>query len=64
VQYSAAGIALAASAKAIAEEPIASPQSNKRLYENETKEADVPVVGGGTLEHRSRETNPDTGGCN
>ena len=38
MQYSAAGIALAASEKARAEESI---QSSKRLYKNETKKTDV-----------------------
>jgi 2-polyprenyl-6-methoxyphenol hydroxylase-like FAD-dependent oxidoreductase len=48
VQYSAAGIAAVASAKALAEESIASAQSSKHLHNKETKEADVLVVGGGT----------------
>jgi len=48
VQYSAAGIAAVASAKAMAEESIASAQSSKQLHNEETKEADVLVVGGGT----------------
>ena len=45
---SAAGIAAVASAKALAEESIASAQSSKHLHNKETKEADVLVVGGGT----------------
>jgi len=48
VRYSAAGIAAVASAKALAEESISSPQSNKDFPNKETKEADVLVVGGGT----------------
>jgi heterodisulfide reductase subunit A-like polyferredoxin len=48
VRYSAAGIAAVASAKALAEESIASAQSSKHLHNKETKEADVLVVGGGT----------------
>ena len=48
VRYSAAGIAAVASAKALAEESIASAQSSKYLHNKETKEADVLVVGGGT----------------
>ena len=48
VQYSAAGIAAVASARALAEESIASAQSSKHLHNKETKEADVLVVGGGT----------------
>ena len=47
VRYSAAGIAAVASAKALAEESIASAQSGKHLHNKETKEADVLVVGGG-----------------
>jgi len=48
IQYSAAGIAVAASAKALAEESLSATQSNRSLYKKETKEADVLVVGGGT----------------
>ncbi len=47
VRYSAAGIAAVASAKALAEESIASAQSSEHLYNKETKETDVLVVGGG-----------------
>ena len=48
IQYSAAGIAVAASARAMAEESVSATQAGKSLYKRETKEADVLVVGGGT----------------
>ena len=48
VQYSAAGIALAASAKAWAEESIAASPSNDILYRKAERNVDVLVVGGGT----------------
>ncbi|MFC1597386.1 FAD-dependent oxidoreductase [Planctomycetota bacterium] len=48
MQSSAASIALAASAKALAEESLSSTQSSENFYTKETKEAEVLVVGGGT----------------
>ena len=48
IQYSVAGIALAASAKARAEEQLAPNGSGENLYRKETKDVDVMVVGGGT----------------
>ncbi len=48
LKYSAAGIALAASAKAKAEERIAAQDAGEDLYKTETRKADVLVVGGGT----------------
>ncbi len=48
IQYSAAGIAVAASARAMAEESVSATQPGKHLYKRETKVADVLVVGGGT----------------
>ena len=48
VRYSAAGIAAVASAKTLAEESIASAQSSEHLHNEETKDTDVLVVGGGT----------------
>jgi len=48
MQYSAAGIAFAATAKAMAEEQVAATQSGANLYKKESKDVDVLVVGGGT----------------
>jgi len=44
IQYSAAGVAVAASARALAEESV----RNEYLYKKESKQVDVLVVGGGT----------------
>jgi glycine/D-amino acid oxidase-like deaminating enzyme len=48
IHFSAAGIAAAASARALAAESLASAQSSTHLYRTVTREADVLVVGGGT----------------
>ena len=48
IQYSVAGIALAASARAKAEEEQAIAQGDENLFRKESKEVDVLVVGGGT----------------
>ncbi|MBT3193624.1 MAG: FAD-dependent oxidoreductase, partial [Verrucomicrobia bacterium] len=48
IQCSAAGIALAAVARAGAEERMASKQPNAQLYRRDSRDVDVVVVGGGT----------------
>ena len=48
IQYSVAGIALAASARAKAEEELAIARGDENLFRKESKEVDVLVVGGGT----------------
>ena len=48
IQFSAAGIALAAVARAEAEERMASKQPNAGLYRKDSRNVDVLVVGGGT----------------
>ncbi len=48
LKYSAAGIAMAATAKAQAEEQVAVQGSNGNEYKKETRKTEVLVVGGGT----------------
>jgi glycine/D-amino acid oxidase-like deaminating enzyme len=48
MKFSAAGIAMAATAKALAEESVILAQSAGKLFKKEVKNVDVLVVGGGT----------------